>query len=311
MPIEIGDSTATVRSKINAVLTDAGLNPADNVDTTAATNLLNQVAALWDVDVEFVNRMPEADFRAAFALLEEGITPTGFLGASLIAWWTADDPSTFTLSGSQVTSWRDKVSGYNMVQAVSGARPVYSAAGFNGAPCVTVDGTDDELTLSPLPAAFPSGSAESEIWAITDQAVAAASTGVRMLGSYGGLTNTRRTVGRTVSSGMNRGEVRAGTGSAETAHISTDGDFSGRSVVRARYRGASGTTFQMVGVGAETGNVFSIAGTATDRARIFASPNPTASAFWLGSHRDYLITHPLSTQQVSALTAWALPRRNL
>lgn len=70
MPIEIGDSTATVRSKINAVLTDAGLNPADNVDTTAATTLLNQVAGLWDVDVTFVNRMPEAEFRESFAALE-------------------------------------------------------------------------------------------------------------------------------------------------------------------------------------------------------------------------------------------------
>lgn len=70
MPIEIGDSTATVRSKINAVLTDAGLNPADNVDTTAATTLLNQVAGLWDVDVEFVDRMPEAEFRADFSALK-------------------------------------------------------------------------------------------------------------------------------------------------------------------------------------------------------------------------------------------------
>lgn len=73
MPIEIGDSTATVRSKINAVLTDAGLNPADNVDTTAATTLLNQVATLWGVDVEFVDRMPEAEFQAGFAALETGV----------------------------------------------------------------------------------------------------------------------------------------------------------------------------------------------------------------------------------------------
>src|SRR5215217_1411532 len=71
MPIEIGDSTATVRSKINAVLTAAGLNPADNVDTTAATTLLNQVAGLWGVPVAFTDRMPEAEFRTAFSELEE------------------------------------------------------------------------------------------------------------------------------------------------------------------------------------------------------------------------------------------------
>lgn len=72
MTIDIGDSTATVRTKINALLADAGLDPADNVDTTAATTLLNQVADLWAVPVTFTDAMPEADFRAAFALLESG-----------------------------------------------------------------------------------------------------------------------------------------------------------------------------------------------------------------------------------------------
>lgn len=73
MPIEIGDSTATVRSKINAVLTDAGLNPADNVDTTAATNLLNEAAIGAGVAVTFYDRQPEAEFRERFATLETGV----------------------------------------------------------------------------------------------------------------------------------------------------------------------------------------------------------------------------------------------
>lgn len=85
MPIEIGDSTATVRSKINAVLTDAGLDPADNVDTTAATALLNQVASDWGVPVSFVDRMPEAEFRAGFVALESYNLPKLALGTPMAA----------------------------------------------------------------------------------------------------------------------------------------------------------------------------------------------------------------------------------
>lgn len=75
MTIDIGDSTATVRSKINAVLTDAGLNPADNVDTTAATTLLNQAAVVAGVAVTFYDRQPEAEFRERFALLNASFGP--------------------------------------------------------------------------------------------------------------------------------------------------------------------------------------------------------------------------------------------
>jgi len=47
MPINAGDSEAEVKATIDAIIDGAGLDSADNTDTTAATNLLNQVAAIY------------------------------------------------------------------------------------------------------------------------------------------------------------------------------------------------------------------------------------------------------------------------
>src|SRR5688500_3331977 len=76
-----------------------------------------------------------------------GVSPVTILGASLLAWWTADRADLITLSGSQVTSWKDVVAGYDVVQGVGGSRPLWSATSFNGAPSLTFDAIDDELTL--------------------------------------------------------------------------------------------------------------------------------------------------------------------
>src|SRR3546814_1301288 len=69
------------------------------------------------------------------------------LGASLLGWWIADLLDLISRSGVQVTGWRDVVEGYNLAQAISGARPLYSATVFGGAPGVDFDGTHDYLSL--------------------------------------------------------------------------------------------------------------------------------------------------------------------
>lgn len=99
MPIDVGDSSLIVRSKINQVLTNAGLDPAGNVDTTTATTLLNEAAGLWDVDVEFVDRMPEAEFRADFAILEEAGVYAGIAG--LQSGWSAEQAAVRVPYGGQ------------------------------------------------------------------------------------------------------------------------------------------------------------------------------------------------------------------
>jgi len=74
--------------------------------------------------------------------------------------------------GAQVTSWRDVKAGYNMVQAASAARPIYSATSWAGvAPPITLDGVDDELscTDAALLVALPAGAAAGDLWALFDQ----------------------------------------------------------------------------------------------------------------------------------------------
>lgn len=240
-----------------------------------------------------------------------GVTPITILDSSLFAWWSTYRADLITLSGSQVTSWRDVVGGYDAVQAVSASRPIYSATSFNGAPGITADAVDDELTLAPLPAAFPIGGAGSEMWSILSQDVAAATVGVKFIASYGGSGNFRRTMDRTAPVGANRASNRGGTGAAETTNQEPTADFSSRHVLRARFGGASNTLGITLDNGAETTTALALAGTTADRLRLFASSSIAAANFYGGTLRDHLITGPLTDTQAAALTAWALPRRML
>lgn len=230
------------------------------------------------------------------------------LGASLLAWWTADTAGLITLNGTAVTSWKDVVAGYDAVQGVSAARPLYSATSFNGVPSVTFDGTDDELTLASQP--FPSGADLSEMWAVVEQDDAAGSPVDRSFIGYGGVDFTsHRRAFRVVSTGVNRAQARTGTGGASINTLETATDFSSRHLVRVQF----GTTETAVSVDdgtAETGAA--VPATGTTRSRIGASSaNAAAANFWLGKIRDVLITGPLSAAQVTDLNAWALPRRML
>src|SRR5262245_31893093 len=70
------------------------------------------------------------------------------LGASLLAWWSADRGDLITQSGGVVSSWKDSVAAYDCTAAGS-VQPAYSATGWKGAsPGITFDGVDDCLTLA-------------------------------------------------------------------------------------------------------------------------------------------------------------------
>jgi hypothetical protein len=65
------------------------------------------------------------------------------LGSSLALWLDADDASTITLHGSNVSQWSDK-SGNNrhFSQATAANQPAYLATGFNNKPTLQTDGGD-------------------------------------------------------------------------------------------------------------------------------------------------------------------------
>lgn len=235
-----------------------------------------------------------------------GVSPITILGASLLAWWTADRADLITLSGAQVTSWKDVTHAYDVVQAVSGARPLYSATSFNGAPSVTSDATDDEMTLASQP--LPSGADPCEIWGIVQQDGLPADATVRRFFSYGGVVNNdSRFPLRNVSVGVNRAGAQVGIGASAPAANFPTGDFSTRHVHRTVFTGSQIRV--SLDNGAFGANVVAVPATGTSRVRLFA--NVSGVGFWNGKIRDVLVTSILTTDQAAALNAWALPRRML
>jgi len=240
-----------------------------------------------------------------------GVSPVSILGASLLAWWTADRADLITLNGTAVTNWKDVVAGYDAVQGVSAARPIYSSTSFNGASGLTFDGIDDELTSTDaaLLAALPDGAEPGESWAIVQQNALPADTGARIIVSYGGAVSTgRRGLERIVTTGVNRSRVVTGSGGATVSLSSTVVNLSSRHVMHGRWTATDH--------GVATDDAVEISGaivpaTAVSRLRIGSISNTSPANFWSGLCRDVLITGPLSADQKAKLLAWALPRRML
>lgn len=240
-----------------------------------------------------------------------GVSPVTILGPSLLAWWTADRADLITLSGAQVTSWKDVVAGYDAVQAVSGSRLIYGATSFNGMPGLTADGVDDEMTCADagLLAALPDAAEPGEIWGVAQQNALVADSSPKILASYGGATSpTRRGLERVVATGVNRGRIVTGTGASAPTVVDTAVDLSGRHVMRGRW--AVTDNGVAVDTSAEV-TAAAVPATTVLRLRIGAISNTAAANFWSGVVRDIVVTGPLSAAQIAALKAWALPRRML
>lgn len=71
------------------------------------------------------------------------------LGSSLALWLDAEDSSTITLNGSNVSQWNDKSgNARHVAQATAANQPTFQSTGFNGRPTLNFDGTDDFMTMS-------------------------------------------------------------------------------------------------------------------------------------------------------------------
>lgn len=230
------------------------------------------------------------------------------LGASLLAFWDAERTDLITKDGSNlVSSWKDVVGGYDAVQAIGASKPLWSATGFNGRPCVIPDGIDDEMTLAPVPAGIPTGANGCIIFALVDQTALPADATARIAVSYGSsTTNTARYVARIVASGQNRVQAQAGTGGA-AVNANLTADFSGRHLAAAVITGAD-VIAQMDGVSSSPSA--GVPGTATGRLRLFASAAGAAGAFWGSPASAILVTSPtLTAEQLASLAAWANTRK--
>lgn len=92
-------------------------------------------------------------------------------------WLDANDSSTITLNGSNVSEWRDKSgNGRHATQGTAISQPLYVLAGQNGKNLVTFDGSDDSMNI---PATFVAGlsSAFSVYYVILRRGIGTGSVG--------------------------------------------------------------------------------------------------------------------------------------
>lgn len=118
--------------------------------------------------------------------LGSGFNPLS-LGEALHDLWDVERPGTVSLSSSTVTEWRSVKQGLAAVQAVGASRPIWSADGLNGRPCLMFDGADDELVFGGV-GTFPVAGAPGEIWMLVRQEAGVADTSSRYAFAYGGAS---------------------------------------------------------------------------------------------------------------------------
>ena len=104
-------------------------------------------------DTSFLAKSLTASFDGVSmkGILSSGTIPwtPSQLGASLALWLDAEDTSTITLNGSNVSQWDDKSgNGRHASQATAVIQPAYLATGFNSNPSIDFDGSNDQLTTS-------------------------------------------------------------------------------------------------------------------------------------------------------------------
>ena len=91
--------------------------------------------------------------------------------ANLAAWFDADDASTITLTGSNVSEWRDKSgNGRHATQATAARQPAYTTNSLNGRPALTALGEAVQNKAMSTPAwAYAAGNTALFVFRISAQ----------------------------------------------------------------------------------------------------------------------------------------------
>lgn len=247
-------------------------------------------------------------FGALGSLGSAAYNPVAALGSDLLGYWDANRADLITQSGGSVSSWMDIKFGYDATQATGSAKPVYSATSFNGAPGVTFDGIDDQLTVASH--SFPTGATPCEMWALMQNDLAGADVTTRGVFSYGSATGTggQRSLRRTPVASVNRGAAQFGDGVSSVVATDTVVALSSRHVVRCRIT----ATAAFVSVdGNSEATAAGVPATASGIARLGNLSLTAGTNFHQGKIAAVLITNPLSAAQASALQSYLMNRRML
>lgn len=282
-----GASAASSVSSLNGETGDVVLDAAD-LGALAAT----------DTPVPYsTNFTAMADALVSVGLMQPGGGQWSPLElAGVVAWWTA---KSFT------TNWTDERSG----QPYTMAGATYSADAWpGGLDCVTYDGTDDAGTLA-NPSGWPIGAQDGLLLLVVSQDRPASVASHDTMFGYGEGSSVNRTIGRRVTSGVNRAKVDTGDGLTNVERQYTSVDFTGPHVVLAEYFGGNvrlsvdGGTPQVAAV---------VPATTAVRSRIGAGPHQPVGAFAMMKVRDAIVgAGQLGTDERAALLAWAMSRAGL
>lgn len=245
--------------------------------------------------------LPSYGQGAALAVAANYDPITG-LGSDLIEMWDAARADSLTVTDPNlVSAWLGLVLGSNLAQTTTNLKPVYQPEGFNGAPCLSFDGTQQYLTCTdaPLMAALPDGAETGELWVVVDQAALPADTGERYAAGWcGSSVVTGRAISRIVTTGVNRTRGRTGIGASSTNADGTTVDFSGRHVVR-HIVGATQSSLSVDG-GANV-TVSAVPSTTNTRFRAGSIPAAGPGNYWNGKIAAIVATKTLDTDKATAL----------
>lgn len=114
--------------------------------------------------------------------------PTDIAGC--VGWWDADDATTITATGSDVTQWDDKSgAGHHFVQASAGKYPQTGTATINAKNVLSFDGTADSMSVASF--AGLNGSADMTMFAVIESSA----TGDRVVAELTSNYSTAAAVG--------------------------------------------------------------------------------------------------------------------
>jgi hypothetical protein len=101
-----------------------------------------------------------------------------------VAWFDADDAGTFTLSGTEVSEWRDKSgNGYAVSQSTANNRPARTGT-IGGRACIDFDGTNDCLFSDATGVSTFFSGDQSLTWFCVGQMHTAAEIAINPLGTW-------------------------------------------------------------------------------------------------------------------------------
>lgn len=281
----------------------SGQDPADPVFGYS----IKQPVLTSRTAITIVGSIPAGTATAPYTLPTYGVPsapgytpeqPQVIAGSQLAFLVSADQASSITLNGSNVSALKDFISGVTLVQATAGSQPAYSATGwFDGTACITADGVDDFLRSSG--AAFgnlPRDNCKREMWFVADFSGDADT--LRECITYGGSAGEYFSIKQVIVSTVLRARLTPSTSSPAATDTTTT--LSGRHWIRAYWDGTN------LGIQVDGGTVTTtaVSGGLTTNATnltLFGTTTSGATAFMGKFKKAFIINGILSASPLASM----------